>query len=70
LDTTDRLAIHPSTRSISRWDLPASSRVWTEIRKFGFKTFTPDPFSAEKGLSVTSRRPLASSAPTGVDLPH
>lgn len=31
----------PSTRSISRWDLPASSKVWTEIRKFGFKTFTP-----------------------------
>src|SRR6202522_4695879 len=46
----------PRTRSISRWDLPASSRVWTEIRKFGFKTFTPGPFSAEKGHSVTSRR--------------
>ena len=41
----------PSTRAISRWDLPASSKVWTEIRKFGFKTFTPGPFSRKKGLA-------------------
>jgi hypothetical protein len=46
----------PSTRAISRWDLPASSNVWIEIRKLGFKTFTPGPFFREKGPSVTSRR--------------
>src|SRR5271156_3807386 len=59
----------PSTREISRCDFPAFSKVWTEIRKLGFKTFTPGPFFSQKGLSVTSRR-RSSSAPTGVDLRH
>ena len=60
----------PSTRSISRWDLPASSRVWTEIRKFGFKTFTPRPFFRRKRAQRNVPPPLSSSAPTGVDLRH
>ena len=38
----------PSTRAISRWDLPPSSKVWIEIRKFGFKTFTPGPLFSQK----------------------
>jgi hypothetical protein len=45
----------PSTRHISRCDFPASSKVWTEIRKLAFKTFTPSPFR-KKRLSVPSRR--------------
>jgi hypothetical protein len=38
----------PITRAISRCALPASSRVWIEIRKFGFKTFNSGAFSRGK----------------------
>jgi hypothetical protein len=42
----------PSTRHISRCDFPASIKVWTEIRKLGFKTFTPGhPSFRKKGLA-------------------
>jgi hypothetical protein len=53
-------AVHPVRRSISRWGVPVLSRVWTVMRRYGFKAFTPLLPPHSRGARVTSR--LRSSA--------